>query len=152
VPFPTQDDQDMLKHDGKLKPGNVLDEAITPGAKPFVDMLSAALSQPTLIPDLSSTRDDHVTIGSVVDEVFLADAGRAAWEGFVQHVAAFAFRGPVRAALVVPDAGWLAANIEVGEPPTPYRFFYIWTQEGTQWQIALQHDAVSRDPLELRDF
>jgi hypothetical protein len=54
----------------------------------------------------------------------------------------------MRAALVAPDAGWSAANIDIGEPSTPYRFFYIWTrEEAAGWRIVVSHDAVSRDPL-----
>ena len=113
-----------------------------------MDALTRALAQPQLLPDLYSTCDDHVTIGSVVEEVFVGSAGRAAWQEFVLYVTAFAPRGPMCAALVAPDVGWLAANIDVGEPPTPYRFFYIWIHEETGWRIVLSHDAVSRNPLD----
>jgi hypothetical protein len=51
---------------------------------------------------------------------------------------------PVRAAQVTQDLGWLAANIDIGQPPTPYRFFYIWLREGEHWRIAISHDSVSR--------
>ncbi len=148
VPFETQEDQDVVKHAGALDPGRLLDESIAPDAVPLVDALEAALAQPRLIPDLYSTRDDHVTIGSVVEEVFRGSAGHAAWEEFVQYVTSFARRGPMRAALVAPDIGWLAANIDIGKPPTPYRFFYIWIREVTGWRIVVSHDAVSRDPLD----
>lgn len=148
VPFPTQDEQDAVKRAGQLEPGRILDEAIDRDAESFVGALCAALAEPRLIPPLYSTRDDHVTIGSVVDEVFLGGAARAAWTEFVLHVTSFVPRGPMRAALVAPDAGWLAANIGVGQPPTPYRFFYIWIQEESEWRIAVSHDAVSRDPLD----
>ena len=148
VPFPTQEEQDLVKHAGALEPGRTLDERVGVGAEPLVDALQAALAQPRLLPDLYSTRADHVTIGSVVDEVFVGDAGPAAWQEFVQYVTAFAPRGPMCGALVAPDIGWLAANIDIGQPPTPYRFFYIWTREETGWRIAVSHDAVSRDPLD----
>jgi len=58
-------------------------------------------------------------------------------------------RGPARGAQVTEDVGWLAANIDIGQPPTPYRFFYVWIREGGQWQILISHDAVSR-PLAAR--
>lgn len=150
VPFPTQDEQDEVKHAGALEPGRALHEATAPEAKAFVDALCAALEQPQLLPDLYSTRDAHITIGSVVDEVFLGDGGHAAWAEFVEHVHAFAPRGPMRAALVAPDVGWLAANIDIGEPATPYRFFYVWIREENEWRIVVSHDAVSRDPLHAR--
>lgn len=147
VPFRTQEVQDAVKHAGALEPGMPLDEAVAPDARPLVDALQAALDRPGLLPTLYSTRDDHVTIGSVVEEVFVGVAGRSAWEEFVQYVTEFARRGPMRAALVAPDAGWLAANVDIGKPATPYRFFYIWLQEESGWRIVVSHDAVSRDPL-----
>ena len=94
------------------------------------------------------TIEAHATIGSVTAEIFVAAAGRGAWEEFVQYVSSFTARGPTRAALVAPDAGWLAAHIDIGDPSTPYRFFYIWIKEATGWRIAVSHDAVSRDPCE----
>jgi hypothetical protein len=148
VPFRTQEEQDAVKHLGELEPGRTLDGGIGAGAVPLVDALNRALAQPRLLPDLYSTRDDHVTVGSVVEEVFVGSAGHAAWQEFVLHVTAFTPRGPMCGALVAPDVGWLAANIDVGEPPTPYRFFYIWIQEGTEWRIVLSHDAVSRNPFD----
>jgi hypothetical protein len=148
VPFETQEEQDSAKHAGLLPPGDVLEERIGDTAGPLVERLTTALSQPRLLPELYSIGPDSVTIGSVVDEVFVGAAGQAAWEEFVKHVTAFVPRGPMRAALVTSDLGWLAANIDIGEPPTPYRFFYIWHREGRDWRIAVSHDAVSRDPCE----
>lgn len=147
VPFESQEEQDAVKVAGSLEPGVALDEAITPDARPLVDALRAALDQPELLPGLYSTRDDHVTVGSVVEEVFVGGTARAAWEEFVHYVTAYAPRGPMRAALVAPDVGWLAANIDIGQPATPYRFLYIWLREDTGWRIIVSHDAVSRDPL-----
>ena len=128
-----------------------LAEAIAPDAQPLVDALRAALDQPELLPGLYSTRDDHVTIGSVVDEVFVGGTARAAWEEFVQHVTAYTPRGPMRAALAAPDVGWVAANIDIGQPATPYRFFYIWLREDDGWRIIVSHDAACRDPLASAD-
>jgi hypothetical protein len=88
-----------------------------------------------------------VTIGSVVDEVFLGDAGRSAWAEFVEYVTAFHLRGPLRAAVPGSDVAWIAANVDIGTPPTPYRFLYLWVREDDGWQIVVSHDAVSRDPL-----
>ena len=148
VPFATQAEQDTVKAAGALEPGARLDEHITGAAKPIVDTLTAALADAQQLPGLYSTSPAHVTIGSVTAEIFLGAAGRGAWEEFVQYVALFSVRGPMRAALVTPDTGWLAANIDIGDPPTPYRFFYIWTREDDGWRIALSHDAVSRHPCE----
>jgi ketosteroid isomerase-like protein len=147
VPFPTQDDQDAVKHAGDLAPGVELSESIGQGTEVITEALRRALGEPRHIPALYSTRADHVTIGSVVDEIFLGDAGHAAWAEFVEHVTAFVPRGGMRAALAGPDVAWLAANIDIGVPPTPYRFFYIWVHEDDGWQIVVSHDAVSRDPL-----
>ena len=144
LPYETQAEQDALKEAGDLEPGAVLVEALTGAAWPLATVLAAALEQPTLLPGLYSTRDDHVTIGSVTDEVFVGPAGRAAWEEFVQAVDAFALRGPMRGGLVSDDIGWLAANVDILVPPTPYRFFYIWLRESGTWKIVVSHDAVSR--------
>lgn len=151
IPFPTQDDQDAVKHAGDLEPGVELVESTGQGAEVLTDALRRALQEPRRIPALYSTRADHVTIGSVVDEISLGDAGHAAWAEFVDHVTAFLPRGGMRAALAGPDVGWLAANIDIGAPPTPYRFLYIWIREDDGWQIVVSHDAVSRDPFELID-
>src|SRR5205807_666545 len=103
-------------------------------------------------PELYSTGNDHVTIGSVTDEVFVGPAGRAAWEEFVQYVHAFTLRGDMRCELVTSDAGWLAANIDVGEHRTPYRFFYIWSRdEGGRGCAAHGRGGVGRpDPWRAR--
>jgi hypothetical protein len=119
VPFATQDDQDAVKHAGDPEPGLELSESIRQGAEGLTDALRRALHEPRRIPALYSTRADHVTIGSVVDEIFLGDAGHAAWAEFVQYVTAFTPRGGIRAAVAGPDVAWLAANIDIGVPPTP---------------------------------
>ena len=147
IPYPTQDEQDAVKHAGDLAPGDALTEAVGEGAAELVAALRGALAEPRRIPALYSTRDDHVTLGSVVDEVFLGGTARAAWTEFVEHVTVFIPRGGMRAALACPDVAWLAANIDIGRPPTPYRFFYIWVRQDDEWQFAVSHDAVSRDPL-----
>jgi hypothetical protein len=147
VPFSTQEEQDGIKHAGALEPGQVLAQAVPAEAQPLVDKLLAALGQPGLLPGLYSTGDDHVTIGSVTGEVFLGRTGRDAWAEFVHHVTSFVPRGAIRAALVAPDAAWMAANIDIGQPPTPYRFFYVWVRAGARWEIVVSHDAVSRNPL-----
>ena len=150
VPFETQEVQDEAKHEGGLQPGNVLDEAIADQARPFAVALRAALADPAALPGLYSTHVGQATIGSVVGEVFVGPAGQAVWREFVQYVNDFVPRGPMRAALVTPDLGWLAANIDIGaEDPTPYRFFYIWLKEGSDWHIVVSHDAVSSALLDL---
>jgi hypothetical protein len=144
LPFATQAEQDAVKHAGQLEPGLPLEEVITDGAQPLADALTGALQEPRLLPELYSTRGDHATIGSVIEEVFVGPAGRAAWEEFVGYVSDYTLRGSLRAAVITNDLGWLAANIDIGQPPTPYRFFYIWLRETDTWRIVISHDAVSR--------
>lgn len=147
VPFPTQGEQDAVKHAGQLRPGRVLTDGIGEGTAKLAARLRDALAEPRQLPDLYSAGDDHVTVGSVVDEVFLGGEGRAAWSEFVQHVTTFVPRGGIRAALAAPDVAWLATNIDISNPPTPYRFFYIWALADAGWHIVVSHDAVSRDPV-----
>lgn len=142
VPFATQAEQDAVKHDGLLGPGAVLPGTGT--APPYAAALVEALEDPALLPALYSPRQDHVTIGSVVEEVFLGPAGKGVWEEFVTFVSSYAVRGPVQGATVSEHVGWLAANIDIGQPPTPYRFFYVWLREDDQWRIVVSHDGVSR--------
>jgi hypothetical protein len=144
VPYETQDEQDAVKHAGRLRPGAELPEGVGVGAEALVELLVSALARPSTLPGLYSVGSGAVTIGSVVDEVFEGSTGRAAWQEFVQFVSAFAPRGPIRARLVTADLGWVAANIGIGEPPTPYRFFYVWHREGEDWRIVVSHDGVSR--------
>jgi hypothetical protein len=147
VPYATQDAQDAVKYAGRLEPGVELEDAVTAAAAPLAAALATALHNPTGLPVLYSTAETHVTIGSVTDEVFLGPAGHDAWAEFVQFVHVFKLRGPMRGDVVAEDAGWLAANIDIGEPPTPYRFFYVWTLEPDGWRIVVSHDAVARHPL-----
>lgn len=151
LPFGTQAEQDAVKHAGRLDAGMLLPEGVDPPARPLETALVQALEEPRRLPDLYSVSPGHATIGSVVDEVFLGDAGRAAWREFVQYVSSFTLRGPVRAAQVNQDVAWLAANIDIGEPPTPYRFFYVWGREDGDWRIVISHDAVARS-LDARTF
>jgi hypothetical protein len=147
IPYATQEEQNATKASGKLEPGVELVDSVATDAQPLEHALRAAMSRPAILPALYSTDQDHVTIGSVTDEVFVGPAGKAAWEEFVRHVHAFAFRGPLCGALVTADVGWLAANIDIGELATPYRFFYIWSRDESGWKILVSHDGVSRDPL-----
>jgi hypothetical protein len=150
IPYATQQEQDMVKAAGRLAPGAELGDGVTNDARPLADALRGAIARPAALPDLYSTGDNHVTIGSVTDEVFMGSAGQAAWDEFVRYVHAFKLRGGMRGALVTPDAGWLAANIDISDPPTPYRFFYIWSRDvDTGWKVIVSHDGVSRDPLTL---
>jgi hypothetical protein len=149
LPFGTQEEQDAEKMAGRLEPGITFDGTIAADVAALGDALRAALAEPARLPDLYRTDPHHVTIGSVTDEIFVGTAGRAAWQDFVVHVHDFTLRGPVRAGLVAPDAGWLVANIDIGAIATPYRFFYVWIRDEGGWRIALQHDAVSRDPRRL---
>jgi hypothetical protein len=147
VPYDTQERQDQDKRTGKLTPGIELSEELTTAVRPVAESLADALAEPRLLPGLYSDEGDHVTIGSVSDEVFLGSAGHAAWSEFVEHVDAFRVRGPMRGATVGSDAAWLGANIDIGQPPTPYRFFYVWARRPGGWRICVSHDAVSRDPF-----
>jgi len=133
-----------VKAAGDLEPGAMLEDGVAAESQPLADALTAALADPRLLPDLYSPRDEHATIASVLDEVFLGPAGKAAWQQFVEVVSSFTLRGPLRGALVVDDLARLAANIDIGQPPTPYRFFYGWLREDDGWRIVVSHDAVSR--------
>jgi hypothetical protein len=147
IPYATQEEQDAVKASGHLEPGVELIDRVSTDAQPLEHALRAAISRPAILPDLYSTDEHHVTIGSVTDEVFVGPAGKAAWEEFVRYVHAFTLRGPLCGALVTPDVGWLAANIDIGEHGTPYRFFYVWSRDEDGWKISVSHDGVSRDPL-----
>ena len=92
--------------------------------------------------DFKTALDGHVS--QAVWKGANADKFRAAWEEFVQHVNMFKLRGPMRGALVSDDMAWLAVNLDILDPPTPYRFFYVWLREEAGWKIVVSHDAVSR--------
>jgi len=147
VPYETQEQQDRVKATGKLVPGIEFPQNAGSSTNAAAELLAAALAEPRLLPDLYAMDSSHVTIGSVADEVFLGPAGHAAWSEFVQFVDSFELRGPMRGATVGSDAAWLAANIDVGQPPTPYRFFYVWARYQEGWRICISHDAVTRDPF-----
>jgi hypothetical protein len=93
LPFVTQAEQDAVKHAGLLDPGLPVPESGGAPVAPYVAALIQAFDEPRLLPGLYSTRQDHATIGSVVDEVFLGPAGRAAWQEFVGFVSSFTLRG-----------------------------------------------------------
>lgn len=145
VPYETQAEQDAVKNAGRLQPGNEFRPRVDDAAEPLVGLLVEALADPRQLPELYSSCPEHVSLGSVTDEVFEGAAGRDIWQQFVRHVSVFVPRGPFRAHLIAPGLGWVAANIGIGEPPTPYRFFYVWQLEDDGWRIVVSHDGVSRN-------
>jgi hypothetical protein len=151
IPLRNNDYQYDLIMKGKLKTGTPTGENISPEAQPLAQSIINAMAQPLTKPDLYSTREDAITIGSTVDEVFRAEDGKN-WVGeIVQLPLKFAVRGGIRGA-VSPDGGtaWMATHIDLtGGITMPYRFFYVWLREPDGWKIVVSHDAVSIDPTNL---
>jgi ketosteroid isomerase-like protein len=148
VPLPSNEYQYALLEAGTLPAGIALQHELGPDAQPLARRLEDALARPRALPALYATRQDAVTIGSAVDEVFLAAAGQEAWRQFVSSPPGFAVRGGLRGAMS-PDGGtaWLATHIDITfELTTPYRFFFIWVREQDDWKIVVSHDSVSVDP------
>jgi len=148
VPLPSNEHQHTLLKAGTLPAGIALRHELGPDVQPLARRLGEALARPRALPALYATRQDAVTIGSAVDEVFLAAAGQDAWRQFVSSPPGLAVRGGLRGAMS-PDGGtaWLATHIDITfELTTPYRFFYIWVREQDDWKIVVSHDSVSVDP------
>jgi ketosteroid isomerase-like protein len=140
-----------LLQDGKIRAGIALEDQIPLEAQPLAQRLVEALAQlQSRLPDLYSTREDAVLIGSNIDEVFHA----AAIRDFMQEIASlplkFAVRGGIRSAVAADGCtAWLATHVDLIEGPTimPYRFLYIWLREQGEWRIVISHDAISIDPF-----
>lgn len=149
IPLRDNEYQYSLLQDGKIPSGVALDYQVAPEAQPLAQSLAESIEQPRTMPELYSTRDDAFTIGSTVDEVFLAADGK----DFVQQITGlplkFAIRGEIRGGVSADGCtAWMATHMDiVGEITMPYRFFYVWLREQDEWKIVVSHDAVSIDPF-----
>jgi ketosteroid isomerase-like protein len=155
IPLRSNEYQYSLLQDVKIPLGIVLDSQVSPEAEALAQRLAESMQQPSLMPELYSTRDDAFTIGSTVDEVFFAADGK----DFVQQITGlplkFAIRGGVHGKVSADGCtAWMGTHIDiVGEITMPYRFFYVWLLEQGKWEIVVSHDAVSVDPFNSRfDF
>lgn len=82
IPLRDNGYQYSLLQGGKIQPGAALDDQVAPEVQPLAQSLAKSMEQPLTMPELYSTREDAFTIGSTVDEVFLAAGGK----GFVQQI------------------------------------------------------------------
>lgn len=149
IPLRSNEYQHSLLQEGKISAGPALGEHFSLEAQPLAQLLSQAVAQPLTMPELYSTCADAITVGSTVDEIFLADAGKNFVGEIVQLPLKFSLRGGIRAA-IAPDSrtAWMATNIDLsGGLTTPYRFFYVWQREQDGWKIVLSHDAVVIDAI-----
>lgn len=147
IPLRGNEYQYSLLKEGKISAGVALGEHISLEAQPLAQLLSQAVAQPLTMSELYSTGADAITVGSTVDEILLADAGKNFVGEIVQLPLKFTIRGGIRAALA-PDnrTAWMATNIDLsGGLTTPYRFFYVWQREQDGWKIVVSHDAVVID-------
>src|SRR5215212_2017944 len=147
VPISNERTKALLK-EGRLLIGRQLDDDARPGAESLMRALDAGIKEITTYPALYSTADEQVTIGSAVEEIFRGAAARTGWQEFVGWGPKLSRRGGVRGGLT-PDGmlGWLATHIDITfDLTTPYRFFYIWRLDGTEWNVIASHDSVSVDP------
>lgn len=147
IPLRDNEYQYSLLQDGKIQSGLALDYQVTPEAKPLAQSLAEVMTKPISMSELYSTRDDSFTIGSTVDEVFLAAEGKNWVREITELPLKFSLRGGVRGG-VSPDGctAWMATHMDiVGGITMPYRFFYVWLREQDEWKIVVSHDAVSID-------
>ena len=149
IPLRDNEYQYSLLQDKKIQSGVELDYQVAPEIQSLAQSLAESMEQPRTMPELYSTRDDAFTIGSTVDEVFLAADGK----DFVQQITGlplkFSIRGGIRGGVSADGCtAWMATNMDiVGSITMPYRFFYVWLREQDGWKIVVSHDAVSIDPF-----
>lgn len=149
IPLRSNEYQYALLQGEKIPFGIALDSQVSPKAQALAQSLTESMQQPSLMPELYSTRDDTFTIGSTVDEVFFATDGK----DFVQQITGlplkFAMRGGVHGKVLADGCtAWMATHMDiVGGITMPYRFFYVWLLEQGEWKIVVSHDAVSVDPF-----
>jgi ketosteroid isomerase-like protein len=149
IPLRDNEYQYSLLQDGKIQSGVALDYQVAPEAQPFAQSLAEVMANPILMSELYSTRDDSFTIGSTVEEVFLAADGKNWVREITELPLKFALRGGVHGG-ISPDGctAWMATHMDiVGGITMPYRFFYVWLREQDEWKIVVSHDAVSIDPF-----
>jgi len=148
IPLHSNEYQYSLLQDGKIHAGVALEDQVAPEAQSLAQSLVKALAQPHSLPELYATREDAFTIGSTVDEVFLAAEGKNWVQQIVLLPLQFAVRGGIHSAVASDGCtAWMATHIDLTSGLTvPYRFFYVWLREQDEWKIVVSHDAVSIDP------
>ena len=149
IPLRDNEYQYSLLQNEKIQPGLALEYQVAPEAQPLAQSLAEVMEKPISMSELYSTRENSFTIGSTVDEVFLAADGKNWVRGITELPLKFALRGGVRGG-ISPDGctAWMATHIDiVGGITMPYRFFFIWSREQDEWKIVVSHDAVSIDPF-----
>jgi ketosteroid isomerase-like protein len=148
IPLRDNDYQYGLIQAGKITPGLALEERVTPAAHILAQSIKNAMTQPSTMPGLYSTRPDAFTIGSTVEEVFFGEDGRNWVKEITDLPLKFAVRGGIQAALSADGlTAWTATHVDLsGGATMPYRFFYVWLREPDGWKIVVSHDAVSIDP------
>lgn len=149
IPLRNNEYQHALLHDGKIQSGFPLDDQVAPKVHLIAQSLAKVMTNPISMSELYSVREDSITIGSTIDEVFLAADGKNWVREITELPLKFALRGGVRGG-VSPDGctAWIATHVDiVGGITMPYRFFYIWLREQDGWKIVVSHDAVSIDPF-----
>lgn len=149
IPLRSNEYQYSLIQGGKIHAGVALEGQVAPEAQPLAQSLIRAMAQPHFLPEMYATREDAFTIGSTVDEVFLAAEGNNWVQQIVQLPLQFAIRGGIHS-VVAPDGctAWMATHIDLnGGLTMPYRFFFVWLREQDEWKIVVSHDAVSVDPF-----
>jgi ketosteroid isomerase-like protein len=148
IPLRSNEYQYSLLQAGKIPAGIAIETRLAPAAEPLANSIINAIAQPHSMPDLYSSREDAVTVGSTVDEIFFAEEGKNFVGEIVHLPLKFSLRGGIRG--VVSSDGltaWMATHIDLsGGLTVPYRFFYVWLREQEGWRIVISHDAVSIDP------
>ena len=148
IPLRNNEYQYSLLQDGKIQSGLALDSQVMPEAKSLAQSLADMMTKPISTSELYSTRHDSFTIGSTVDEVFLAAEGKKWVREITELPLKFSLlRGGVRSGVSSDGCtAWMATHIDiVGGITMPYRFFYVWLREQDEWKIVVSHDAVSID-------
>jgi ketosteroid isomerase-like protein len=144
VPVESNEEQRALLQEGRLAPSSPLRASLSRPVRELAEMVERGIAGERDMSELVSTREDVVTIGSTVEEIYLGADVRPAWQRFIALHPRSALRGGIRGALT-PDesAAWLATHVDISFAlTTPYRLFYIWTREEEGWRIVLSHNAV----------
>jgi ketosteroid isomerase-like protein len=149
IPLRDNEYQYSLLQDGKIQSGVALDYQVAPEAQPLAQSLAEVMANPILMSELYSTRNDSFTIGSTVEEVFLAADGKNWVKEITELPLKFTLRGGVRGRVSADGCTpWMATHMDiVGGITMPYRFFYVWLRELDEWKIVVSHDAVSIEPF-----
>jgi ketosteroid isomerase-like protein len=148
IPLRSNEYQYSLLRAGKIPAGIELKTQVAAEAQPLAQSILNAVAQPHSMPELYAIREDAVTVGSTVDEIFFAIEGKNFVSEIVQLPIKFSVRGGIRGAVSSDGlTAWIATHIDLsGSLTVPYRFFYVWVRENEGWKIVISHDAVSIDP------